>query len=102
MADTSPERGRWALRPVPPDARSIAELIRGGTLDSELAATIWLLLEARVPLLVAWEDQGTGKTTLAQVIANSTRSHFITMNAVLAGVKELREAVEVATKNRDS
>ena len=35
------------------------------------------------------------------MIANTTKSHFITMNAVLAGVKELREALEVAKKNRD-
>ena len=64
MADTSPARGRWAFRPVPPEPRSIVELIRGGTLDSELAAMTWLLLEGGVPLLVAGEDQGTGKSTL--------------------------------------
>lgn len=64
MADTSDARGRWAFRPVPPEARSIAELIRIGTLDAELAATIWLLLEGRVPLLVAGEARGVGKSTL--------------------------------------
>lgn len=64
MADTSPARGRWAFRPVPPEPRSIVELIRGGTLDAELAATLWLLVEGGVPLLVAGEGQGTGKTTL--------------------------------------
>ncbi|MEA2607992.1 MAG: hypothetical protein QOJ75_235, partial [Chloroflexota bacterium] len=57
MADTSSVRGRWAFRPVPPEPRSITELIRAGTLDAELAATIWLLLEARVPLLVAAAGQ---------------------------------------------
>jgi putative ATPase len=35
------------------------------------------------------------------VIANSTRSHFITINAVLAGVKEIREAIEVAKQRRE-
>jgi hypothetical protein len=64
VADTSPARGRWAFRPVQPEPRSIVELIRAGTLDAELAATIWLLIQARVPLLVAGEGQGTGKTTL--------------------------------------
>lgn len=64
MADTSPARGRWAFRPVPPEPRSITELIRTGTLDAELAATIWLLLEARVPLLVAGEGRGVGKSTV--------------------------------------
>lgn len=39
---------------------------------------------------------GTGKTTLARVIANSTRSYFSSLNAVLAGVKEIREAIKEA------
>ena len=39
---------------------------------------------------------GTGKTTLARVIANSTKSYFISLNAVLAGVKEIREAISEA------
>jgi putative ATPase len=51
--------------------------------------------------LIFYGPPGTGKTTLAQVIANSTKSHFITMNAVLSGVKELRESIEVAKNNRD-
>ncbi len=51
--------------------------------------------------LIFYGPPGTGKTTLAQVIANSTKSHFITMNAVLTGVKDLREAIEKARQNRD-
>jgi putative ATPase len=51
--------------------------------------------------LIFYGPPGTGKTTLAQVIANSTKSHFITMNAVLTGVKDLREAIESAKTNRD-
>ena len=49
---------------TPPETRSIIALIRDGTLDSELAATIWLLLEGRVPLVVAAQDQAVGKSTL--------------------------------------
>ncbi|HEY8818206.1 MAG TPA: hypothetical protein VIM25_05240 [Candidatus Limnocylindrales bacterium] len=64
MADISPARGRWAFRPTPPEPRSIVELIRAGTLDAELAAQLWMLIEARVPLIVAAEAQGTGKSTL--------------------------------------
>ena len=64
MADTSPERGRWAFRPVPPEPRSIVELIRAGTLDAELAATVWLLVGGRVPLIVAGDGRGIGKSTL--------------------------------------
>jgi hypothetical protein len=40
------------------------ELIGDGTLDAELAAQLWLLVEARVPIVVAAEAQGTGKSTL--------------------------------------
>lgn len=43
---------------------------------------------------------GTGKTTLASVIAHQTRSHFVTINAVLAGVKEIREAIDEALTRR--
>ncbi|MUG92906.1 AAA family ATPase [Scytonema sp. UIC 10036] len=39
---------------------------------------------------------GTGKTTLARVIANTTRAHFIAINAVLSGVKDIREAIDIA------
>jgi putative ATPase len=46
--------------------------------------------------LILYGPPGTGKTTLAMVIANTTRSHFITINAVLAGVKDIREAIKVA------
>ena len=51
--------------------------------------------------LIFYGPPGTGKTTLAMVIANSTRSHFITINAVLAGVKEIREAIEIAKELRE-
>jgi len=41
---------------------------------------------------------GTGKTTIANIIANETKAHFVTLNAVLDGVKELREVVDAAEK----
>jgi putative ATPase len=44
---------------------------------------------------------GTGKTTLARVIANSTASRFVTLNAVLAGVADIRSAIEEAKKQRE-
>ena len=49
--------------------------------------------------VIFYGPPGTGKTTLARVIANTTRSHFSTINAVLSGVKELREEIDAA-KNR--
>ncbi|MCC6454503.1 MAG: AAA family ATPase [Caldilineaceae bacterium] len=46
--------------------------------------------------LIFYGPPGTGKTTLAQVIANTTSAHFIALNAVLSGVKEIREAIAEA------
>lgn len=43
---------------------------------------------------------GTGKTTLARVIANSTQAHFIALNAVLSGVKDIRQAIATAQEQR--
>ena len=68
MAETSPARGRWAIRHVPPTPRSIVELIRSGTLDAELAATLWLLIEGRVPLIVGALPRLAGKTTLLDAL----------------------------------
>ncbi len=52
--------------------------------------------------LIFYGPPGTGKTTLAQIIANSTHAHFIAINAVLAGVKEIRDAIAVAQERRGS
>ena len=50
--------------------------------------------------LIFYGPPGTGKTTLATVIANTTESHFITINAVLSGVKQIREAITTAKERR--
>jgi putative ATPase len=46
--------------------------------------------------LIFFGPPGTGKTTLARVIANTTKAHFTALNAVLAGVKDIRQAVSNA------
>jgi hypothetical protein len=43
-------------------------LLRAGTLDAELAALLWVLIEGRVPLVVAAQAQGTGKSTLLEAL----------------------------------
>ena len=46
---------------------------------------------------ILWGPPGVGKTTLARLMAHSFDAHFITISAVLGGVKDIREAVEQAT-----
>ncbi len=50
--------------------------------------------------LIFYGPPGTGKTTLARIIANTTKAHFIAINAVLAGVKDIRAAIEEAQERR--
>jgi putative ATPase len=55
----------------------------------------------RLSSIILSGPPGTGKTTLARVIANTTKSRFISINAVLSGVQAIRDAVESAKRERD-
>ncbi|HNA90201.1 MAG TPA: AAA family ATPase, partial [Anaerolineales bacterium] len=50
--------------------------------------------------IILWGPPGTGKTTLAQVIANTTKSHFVTISAILAGKADLRVVIDEALERR--
>jgi putative ATPase len=54
----------------------------------------------QISSIIFYGPPGTGKTTLASVIANTTRSHFVVLNAVLAGVADLRKITEEAQQRR--
>ncbi len=55
-----------------------------------------------VPSIILWGPPGTGKTTLAKLIASVTRARFIQLSAVSAGVADLRRAVEQARQTHRS
>jgi energy-coupling factor transporter ATP-binding protein EcfA2 len=60
--------GVWLRDPRAPTPHSIVEAVRDGTLDASLAGLLWLLVEARVPLVVAAGPSGTGKSTLLRAL----------------------------------
>ena len=52
----------------------------------------------RLPSMIFWGPPGSGKTTLAHIIANITRAHFSSLSAVSAGVADLRRVIEEAKR----
>ena len=54
----------------------------------------------RVQSLILWGPPGTGKTTLARIIADLTKAHFVPFSAVLAGIKEIRDVMAAAELRR--
>ena len=54
----------------------------------------------QVPSLIFWGPPGVGKTTLARIIAQETKSHFVAISAVLSGIKEVKQVMEEAEYQR--
>jgi len=95
--------------PTPDVAAPLAERMRPRSFD-ELVGQEELLAPGR-PLreaierdllqsIILWGPPGTGKTTLARIIADTTKARFVSFSAVLAGIKEIRDVMAEAERLR--
>ena len=76
--------------------RTLAEYVGQAHLLGEGSLVRRAIEEDHLFSMIFWGPPGSGKTTLAQVIANETHSHFTSFSAVLSGVKEIRAVVDEA------
>ena len=56
----------------------------------------------RIPSMIFWGPPGSGKTTLARIIARTTRARFVTFSATSTGIKEIKSLMEEARKSRQA
>src|SRR5689334_9244903 len=97
----------------PPDPRNtpLAERMRPRTLDDVIGQDE-ILAPGRprreaierdlLQSIIFWGPPGTGKTTLARIIAEMTHAHFVPFSAVLSGIKEIKEVMAAAELRRRS
>jgi len=105
LFSSTPEPEEGSSKPSTDSAAPLAERIRPQRLE-EVLGQDHLLAEGKmlqqmikadqVPSLIFWGPPGVGKTTLARIIANVTKSRFVAVSAVLSGVKEVKQIIEEA------
>ena len=104
-----PQGGFGAASPPNAPGTPLAERMRPRTLDEVVGQDAILapgkpLREAierdLLQSLILWGPPGTGKTTLARVIAEITQAHFVPFSAVLAGIKEIKDVMAAAQDRR--
>ena len=91
-------------------SQPLAEILRPKTIDDVIGQDHLLgddcpirnaVTSNKLPSIILWGPPGVGKTSVAYAIANSVNYEFISLSAVLSGVKDIREAVEKANFNKD-
>ena len=80
--------------------QKLDEIIGQQHLLSEDAVLRKAILSGRIPSMIFWGPPGVGKTTLARVIAQSVDRPFYSLSAINSGVKDIREAIAKAEKQR--
>jgi putative ATPase len=105
LFDTPPPR-----RPGKRQGAPLAELLRPERLEDVVGLEDLIgegkflrnaIASDRFPSLIFWGPPGSGKTTLARIIAATTKARFVTFSATSAGIKEIRELMEAAKKGRE-
>ena len=76
--------------------RTLEEFVGQGHILGEGKLLRRLIETDQLTSLIFWGPPGSGKTTLARIIAGATRSHFIFFSAILSGIKDIREVVKEA------
>lgn len=102
--DLPPENGSPQTMPLAARMRpqTFAEFVGQEHLVAEGRVLRKCIEADQLPSMVFWGPPGSGKTTLAHIIANVTRAHFSPLSAVSAGVADLRRVIEEAKKRLKS
>lgn len=80
--------------------RRLADILGQDHLIGEGAVLQRAIQSGKIPSMILWGPPGVGKTTLARVIAGEMNRPFIALSAVNSGVKEVRDAIDQAKKQR--